>query len=132
MSTMSQEELALLEKTIKLRERMLDHITNTEALPTKPREVDSVVNLIESLDRSIFGKAKIKIDDANSKTQEENKEVLRSFLLGMHKGEISRQDPPVQVSEYSPPVFESRGTEVSEGEVYIGDDKPDMSILKDL
>lgn len=119
----SIDDVRLLEKTISIRERLIDNITKQENLPIKPREVDSFTNLLESVDRSIFAKAKIKIDDANSRVNEETKEVLKDLLINLHKN----QRPSGSSTSAEAPVFQSTGKQISEGELVTKLDTMDPS-----
>lgn len=109
----SIDDVRLLEKTISIRERLIDNIVKQEQLPSKPREVDSFTNLLESVDRSIFAKAKIKIDDANSRVNEETKEVLKDLLISLHKNQV----PNATGAPAEAPAFQSSGKTISEGEL---------------
>ena len=60
-SSFTIEDVRMLEKTISIRERLLDHLTIKE-LPTAARDVEVITGLADSIDRSIFSKAKISID----------------------------------------------------------------------
>ena len=119
----SIDDIRLLEKTISIRERMIDNITKQENLPTKPREVDSFTNLLESVDRSIFAKAKIKIDDSNSRVNEETKEIMKDLLLNLHKN----QSPASVEPKHEAPVFQPTGRQVKEGEIIPKQDTADIS-----
>ena len=119
----SIDDVRLLEKTISIRERLIDNIVQQENLPIKPREVDSFTNLLESVDRSIFAKAKIKIDDANSRVNEETKEVLKDLLINLHKN----QKPSGSSTSTEAPVFQSTGKQISEGELVTKLDTMDPS-----
>ena len=119
----SIDDIRLLEKTISIRERMIDNIIKQENLPTKPREVDSFTNLLESVDRSIFAKAKIKIDDSNSRVNEETKEIMKDLLLNLHKN----QSPASVEPKHEAPVFQPTGRQVKEGEIIPKQDTADIS-----
>lgn len=119
----SIDDIRLLEKTISIRERMIDNIAKQENLPTKPREVDSFTNLLESVDRSIFAKAKIKIDDSNSRVNEETKEIMKDLLLNLHKN----QTPASAQVKHEAPVFQPTGRQVKEGEIIPKQDTADIS-----
>jgi len=110
-ATFSTEDVRLLEKTISIRERLIDNIIKND-LPTKSRDVDSVTNLLESVDRSIFSKAKIKIEDSNTRVNEETKEILKDLLLSLHKAPTSNKP---QVKEI--PVYKSTDMHISDGEL---------------
>lgn len=121
-SSFSIEDVRLLEKTISVRERIIDKLL-TQDLPTKPREIDSFTNLLESVDRSIFAKAKIKIDETQNKVNEETKEILKDLLINLHNNAV-----PGDASQPSEvPVFQSQGLEIKEGELIGKTDHQDVS-----
>lgn len=117
------KDLELLEKSMKLRERMMDNIARKkdEELPTKPSDLMAVTNLLESVDRSIYAKAKINIEDTAAKNDEATKEVLRQLMTQLHNNKPQFNQESVQTS--SIPSFQSNsGFSVSEGELITGSD----------
>lgn len=123
MSTsLTEDDVRLLEKTISIRERLIDNIVKTE-LPAKARDIDSFTNLLESVDRSIFSKAKIKLEDTNSRVNEETKEVLRNMLLNLHKNNSILDNNVIKEI----PSFVSSNTEITEGELILKHDNQDVS-----
>lgn len=115
MSTLTEEDIRLLEKTTSIKERMIDNLMGVgKELPSKPREIDSYTNLLESVERGIFSRAKISIDEASSKIQEGTKEVLTELLLSLHKGAGPAASENLQQLD-SIPKYTPQGMEVSEG-----------------
>ena len=115
MSAFNVDDLRLLEKTINIRERMIDNLLLGE-LPTKARDIDSFTNLLESVDRSIIQKAKINIEETSNKINEETKGVLTDLLLNLHSGAVPMAVAPTDnVSEVEIPKFVPTGKEVTEG-----------------
>ncbi|EKD89632.1 MAG: hypothetical protein ACD_33C00023G0003 [uncultured bacterium] len=80
----SPEDQRLLDKTTNVRERIIDNLIKAE-LPTKASDIMAITSLLESLDKTILSKAKLKIEDTNSKTNEEVKETMKELLLNLHK-----------------------------------------------
>lgn len=115
MSTLTEEDIRLLEKTTSIKERMIDNLMGVgKELPVKPREIDSYTNLLESVERGIFSRAKISIDEASTKIQEGTKEVLTDLLLSLHKGAIPpAEENPQQLENI--PTYTPQGLNVSEG-----------------
>lgn len=113
-STFSIEDVRRLEKTIHIREQMIDVLS--KELPTKARDVECLTNLLESVDRSIFSKAKISLDEASNRVNEEAKEVLRDLLLTLHKPAGS-DGLTVEGQAREIPVYESRGVSINDGEL---------------
>lgn len=115
MSVFTVDDIRLLEKTISIRERMIDNLLTSE-LPTKARDLDSYTNLLESVDRSIIQKAKINIEETSNKINEETKGVLTDLLLSLHRGAIPT--PTLTEDSYngdSVPRYEPREMEINEG-----------------
>ncbi len=115
--SLTPEDIRLLEKTISIRERILDNYLAKESLPTKPRDVESLTNLLESVDRSILSRAKITVQESANQINEEAKESLRHMLVEMHKTNnltISINDIPSTVNI---PSFSPSNIEVNEGEL---------------
>lgn len=117
------EDIRLLEKTINIRERLLDHLTQKE-LPTGARDVEVLTSLADSMDRSIFTKAKISIDEASNKINEGTKEVLRDLLLDLHKNTAA---PAAGGAPREAPAFQSTGVAVLDGEMLPKIDTTDVS-----
>ena len=115
MSTFTEEDIRLLEKTQSIKERMIDNLMAVgKELPVKPRDIDSYTNLLESVERGILGRAKISIDEAGTKIQEGTKEVLTELLLSLHGGAMpALQEHPENAEQI--PVYSPKGMEVSQG-----------------
>lgn len=122
-STFSVEDIRLLEKTISIRERLIDNYIEKEALPTKARDIDALTNLLESVDRSVFSKAKISIEENANKVNEETKEVLKDLLLNLHKNTSNE----ARNGSTETPVFTPQGMSINEGELIPKIDQQDIS-----
>lgn len=85
MSIFTEIDLERLESTHKLRERMMAQLASGEKLATGAKDVESLTGLLDSMDRSIFARAKLELDDTTNKVNEETKTVLRELLLDLHK-----------------------------------------------
>lgn len=121
--TFSIEDIRRLEKTISIREQLIDNLMSKGELPTKARDIDSFTNLLESVDRSIFSKAKINIEESAAKVDEETKEVLKDLLLNLHKTQGSFDTNTTA----EPPSFSSQGIDINEGELIKKIDHQDIS-----
>lgn len=128
MSTFTENDARLLDKTLQVREQLVDHLLK-DPLPKAARDIDSFTNLLESIDRSVLGKAKIKIEDTNAKANEETKDILRSLLLDLHKNSgnhLNTVHAPRELPEYK-----STEMNVFEGELIHKVDTLDVkSILE--
>lgn len=116
-STFTADDIRLLEKTIGIRERIIDNLMKGD-LPTKARDVDSITNLLESVDRSIFGKVKINLEETNNKVNEETKEILKDLLINLHKDNAVSAVSTTK----EPPTFIAPEMEIMEGELMIKQD----------
>ena len=116
-STFTVDDIRLLEKTISIRERIIDNLMKGD-LPTKARDVDSITNLLESVDRSIFGKVKINLEETSNKVNEETKEILKDLLINLHKDNAVSAVSTTK----EPPTFIAPEMEIMEGELMIKQD----------
>ena len=131
MSNFTEDDIRLLEKTKSIKERMIDNLFAVgKELPSKPRDIDSYTNLLESLERSVFDRVKISIDEANNKIQEGTKEVLTELLISLHKGEVPT---PVENLERLEdiPVYSPQGIEVNSGVLIPKIDNVSLSDVTD-
>lgn len=127
MSLFTENDIRLLDKTLVIREQIIDNLLKRE-LPTKARDVECFTNLLESVDRSILAKAKIKIDEKANKTNEETKAILKSLLLELHNNPetiIENTNIVHEVPEYQP----STEISISDGELIPGTDNIDVKTL---
>lgn len=121
MHAFEDKDLELLAKTMKLRERMMDNIAQRadQDLPVKPSDLMAVTNLVESVDRSIYAKAKINIEDTSSKNEEATREVLRSLMKDLHQ---NKQVPHLQSIGQAPTYMSNTEISVNTGELVRGVD----------
>lgn len=122
--TFQERDLSLLEKTMRLRERMMDNIAikSDKDLPVKASEVMAVTNLLESIDRSVYSKAKIDIDSDAQQNDQSNKVLLRQLLIDIHS---NRGAPTLELEHQSqePPQYRRSETiALSSGELITGTD----------
>lgn len=118
MSLFTENDTRLLEKTLQIRESLVDNLLQKE-LPTSSRDIDSFTNLLESIDRSVLGKAKIKVEDVNAKANEETKEVLKSLLLDLHRNNTVSS---VAASTGEIPAYKPVNMDLNPGELIIKQD----------
>ena len=131
MSNFSEDDIRLLEKTKSIKERMIDNLFAVgKELPSKPRDIDSYTNLLESLERSVFDRVKISIDEASNKIQEGTKEVLTELLISLHKGEVPTPvENPERLDDI--PVYSPQGIEVGSGVLIPKIDNVSLSDVTD-
>lgn len=115
------KDLELLGKSMSLRERMMNNIAKRadDDLPVKPSDLMAVTNLLESVDRSIYAKAKINIEDTSSKNEEATRDVLRSLMKDLHQ---AKQTSPLEYLGEAPSYQPSQEIGVNTGELVRGSD----------
>lgn len=84
----TEEDTRLLNKTISVRERIVDNLIKND-LPTKQGDVLAITTLLESLDKTILGKAKLKLEDASNKNIEQNQQVMKELILNLHRNKTA-------------------------------------------
>ena len=130
-STFTPEDILVLDKTQKMRERLADVIMakpDTE-LPRKPAELMAVTNLLESIDRSVLGRTKMRIDDDNSKNDAANKEILKALIMQMHQNGGNLHPPGEIVTlqqTAEAPVYTPSERPVQAGELILKNDIPEL------
>ena len=129
MSTsLTPDDIRILEKTLAIRERIVDNLLKG-ALPVKPRELDAWVNVMESMDRSVLGKAKIRVEESASAINEETKAILTGLLLDLHAGKATEG---FDLAPPETPAFKSNGLSVLEGELIPKIDNVGIEVLDEL
>lgn len=114
------DDLALLDKAMRLRTRLIDKIASVEntALSTKASDLLAVTGLLDSLDKSVFTKAKLVLEEGSAKSDEETRKVLLSLMTDLHSNSGSEESGDAgSVPEYVP-----TGITVMEGELIQGND----------
>lgn len=118
-SLFTEQDLGRLEDSMRLRQRLLNNFAKRkdDDLPVKPSELMAVTALADSVDRSIFSKVKLEIDQGAVDNEKATRDVLKQLLLDLHENNSNAfvvAGTPLD----SPPVYESRTTiPVSEGEL---------------
>lgn len=113
MAVFSEDDLVLLKKTIDIRARVLDTLVNENRIKSA-KDVDTLTNLAESIDRSILGKAKVLVEDEHNKNEEQNKEILKAMLLELH---TKNSEANAAFRESKEPVYTPVGLQLNEGEL---------------
>lgn len=126
--TFTPEDLTVLEKTQAMRLRLAENIMgkpDTE-LPKKPAELMATTNLLESIDRSILGRTKLRIDDDSAKDAAQSKELLRSLMLELHQNRGAPSAPVPLSLNAEAPVYTPSGGTVTPGELILRTDVPEL------
>ncbi len=123
-STFTPEDLKTLEETQRMRERLAGVIMGKpdNELPRKPAELMAVTNLLESIDRSVLGRTKLRIDDDSVKNGEANKELLRELMIQMHTNQTPAVPAPTSTEPVSVPAYNPSGSTVHPGELILKND----------
>lgn len=129
MPAFTDNDIRLMDKTLSIRERLIDNILSKQELPTAPKDLEAFTNLLNSVDNSILGRAKIKIEDTNAKANEETKDMLRDLLLNLHKNSSSSATNlgPTELKESQ--EFKSLNIDVHEGELIRKADEIDIKTI---
>ena len=130
-TTFTPEDIVVLDKTQRMRERLADVImAKPDAeLPRKPAELMAVTNLLESIDRSVLGRTKMRIDDDSSKNEAANKELLRALIIDMHQNRshaLPQSTAQVLTQSLDAPVYTPSSTPVQPGELILRTDMPEL------
>lgn len=118
MSSLTPEDIRVMEKTLNIRERMIDKLmSKTEDLPSSPREIEAYTMLLDSTDKNIVQRAKLRNEEAANAINAETKEALTQLLLDVHKGILPEGHTIDMDALEGIPSFESKGVELNEGEL---------------
>lgn len=114
----TNEDVVLLDKSMRLRERLVDNIAKLpdDQLPHKASDLMAVVNLAESIDRTIIQKAKLTIDKEGNDDNKTTSAVLRQLMMDLH---TNKPSGPLQgVTNSQPPEYKSNSDlKIKEGEM---------------
>ena len=119
MSNFSEDDLRILAKTTSVRDRLLDNLLKGDNLPNDTEGVAMFRDLLDSMDKSVFNKAKIKVDDDRNKINSENKEILKEIVRGINPGRVIDNEGNNTI-----PVFQPTGT-VTSSLLIMGKDEID-------
>ncbi len=129
MSLFTENDARLLDKTLVIREQLIDNLLKQE-LPTKARDIECFTNLLESVDRSILSKAKVKVDQDANKTNEETKAILKGLLMELHSGPGGGMIIEGQATVvHEAPEYQPGAIEVNPGELIPRSDNIDVKAL---
>lgn len=126
--TFTPEDLTVLEKTQAMRLRLAENIMGKPdaELPKKPSDLMATTNLLESIDRSILGRTKLRIDDDSAKDAAQSKELLRSLMLELHQNRGAPATPVPLTLNAEAPVYTPSGSTVTPGELILRTDVPEL------
>lgn len=128
MSLFTENDIRLLDKTLVIREQLIDNLMKQE-LPTKARDVECFTNLLESVDRSILAKAKVKIDEDANKNNEETKAILKSLILELHNNPETISEGSATIIHEAPEYQSPTDILINDGELIPKVDNIDVKAL---
>lgn len=117
--TLKPEDVALLDLTMGLRERMVRKITKLEEekLPAKASEILAVTGLLDSVDKTVLAKAKLRLEEESAEANEAHSNILRALMIQMHSN--VPQNAPVGTARELP-MYASQALEIKTGELIQG------------
>lgn len=84
-SVLDLEDQARLNLTLKTREKIITTLTQDGKIPDDESDRSLLIKALDGMDRTVLTKAKIKSDDANSKSQVAASNMVAQMLLNMNK-----------------------------------------------
>lgn len=132
-SLLTEEDLVLLDRTQDVRKKLITKLdtyyTNKEHIGSK--DLESFVGLLDSTDKNIFSRTKIKLEEKNSQTNEESKQILKELLMEMHKKTPNSEEVHHPHDGHIVPEFQpsSLGETVKEGELIRKLDEMDVETV---
>lgn len=101
----------IIDRTIRLRERLLEKLVNKDTIAVDDR--DFAIKLLDGLDRTLLTNKKIKSDEKISESVRENARSIVADILSNLTVKNNLKAPRELEVDYIP-------TDIVEGEVYIG------------
>lgn len=74
------EDKRLLEKTLKIRENIIDELL-VDGTPKEKADREFLLSVIDGTERTVINKTKVKVDEQNSQNQAQTQEMVASILL---------------------------------------------------
>lgn len=117
--TLKPEDIALLDLTMGLRERMVRKITKLEEekLPAKASEILAVTGLLDSVDKTVLAKAKLRLEEESAQANEAHSSILRSLMIQLHSNvpQAVSTVAPRELPAYTPQTLEIKAGELIQG-----------------
>lgn len=120
MSKFTEDDVRILDKTRGVREKLLEGITKGTELPKDVDGVKMVRELLDSMDKAVFTKAKINVADDANKSAGEHKALLEQLVIKLGGVSFGEEDPDAQA-----PEFNAGGFDIEESETIMGKDEID-------
>lgn len=108
------EEARLINKGLKIREQIVDALFVDNKIPSSEEDRELLMRAIEGSDRTILGKAKLKVDKDNNGSAQEVAKVMASILSKVTVKNAQGDKQPPELPK------DIRVTDVIEGEKNIG------------
>jgi hypothetical protein len=122
-----QEDKARLNLTLSVRERIIRNLTDDGKLPSSMDDRAFLLQALDGMDRTVLSKSKIKADDKNNKSQQENAKMIAGILsripLKNTQSDFTRSiELPKEVTVNDPvPGEKDIGNQVLNYETFIRD-----------
>jgi len=108
------EEARLINKGLKIREQIVDALFVDNKIPSSEEDRELLMRAIEGSDRTILGKAKLKVDKDNSNNSQEVAKVMASILSKVTVKNAQKDKQPPELPK------DIKVTDVIDGEKTIG------------
>lgn len=81
------EDKKALSKTSQLRDQMITEMTK-KGIPSDEKERKFLLDVLDSADRSVFNKARIRVDEKNGQNQQQTTAMIAAVLLKINEQQI--------------------------------------------
>lgn len=103
-----------LELTLRTREGIIRHLTQKGCLPDAPEDRDILLKTMDSMDRTVLTKAKIKSDDSANQSQAASAKLVAQVLMQTALAQRGTRVDPVTLDN------DIQVVDMVEGETHIG------------
>lgn len=110
---MDLADKARIELTLQTRERIIRNLTADGKIPDSQEDRDFLMKAMDSMDRTVLTKAKIKSDDTAAQSQANSAKLIAQLLMTAGSKQRGRRTEPVTLEGVDV-------TDVVDGETFIG------------
>ena len=87
---MDTKDQGRLELTFGVREQIIKTMTKNGGLPSAPEDRDFLLKALDGMDRGVFSKAKLKIEDKNAQSQQDTARTISEVLKRVRTVGVAR------------------------------------------
>lgn len=87
---MDTKDQGRLELTLGVREQIIKTMTKNGSLPGAPEDRDFLLKALDGMDRGVFSKAKLKIEDKNAQSQQDTARTISEVLKRVRTVGVAR------------------------------------------